>query len=72
MYTQPGAIGLHRQRAARPLWTLSAVWPQEVTKAVRKGGERRGEAVQSGMAYKSERRNKRRVADEEEAEEEEV
>lgn len=47
--SQPGAIGLHRQRAARPLWTLSAVWPQEVTKAVSKGigggGEGRGERL---------------------------
>lgn len=60
---QSRTIGLHRQRAPRPLWTLSAVWPEEVTKAAKKtaakrrerGGEKEKEAAaQSGMAHKSE------------------
>lgn len=59
------AIGLHRQRAPRPLWTLSAVWPEEVTKAAKKAaveergrGGREGEAAQSGMAHKGEEETK--------------
>lgn len=57
------AIGLHRQRAPRPLWTLSAVWPEEVTKAAKKAavegrGRGGGVAVQSGMAHKGEEETK--------------
>lgn len=48
------------------MWTLSAVWPEEVTKAAKKAAvdgrgssrEREGEAAQSGMAHKGEEETK--------------
>lgn len=47
------AIGLHRQRAPRPLWTLSAVWPEEVTKAAKKAAvDRRGRGGREGRQRK--------------------